>query len=337
MWTQPFYEQVVSAVGGFLQIELPSIMPLDCIVRTDFYGKLIFKCVWPICAYVLLGLLSKLLHRFGRQARGDMCIDLAFFLIFILYPSISNGLLSMFYCVELEDGTSWLRVDLSRQCQVKPGELTASHATMVAFTFVMLAIHTIGTPALYTYLLFWKHHGVLEALKEQELNNVHREKLEQAKQYVTQYEAVVKEEKPRLKGEELLPGYMQKLTSGYEYRTYWFEIFETIRKVLLVGIPCVFPERGGTAQLFWGLLVCFLSASFYMMAAPYIEDSDDHLAQLAQLQVYLTLLSSLALRAVPPSEVVGNMVTVILFAVPLRSPSPRLKPAAPDHYSPFAA
>ena len=87
--------------------------------------------------------------------------------------------------------------------------------------------------------------------------------------------------------------------------------------MLLVGVPAIFPERGGTAQLFWGLLVCFLSASFYMMAAPYIEDSDDHLAQLAQLQIFLTLLSSLALRAVPPSEAVGNMVTVLLFFVPL--------------------
>ena len=135
--------------------------------------------------------------------------------------------------------------------------------------------------------------------------------------YTTQRKTVIEAEKPRLEAEKLLPGYMQNLTAGYEYRTYWFELFETIRKVLLVGIPAVFPERGGTAQLFWGLLVCFVSAAFYMMAAPHIEDSDDHLAQLAQLQVYLTLLSSLALRAVPPSEAVGTMVTVILFAVPV--------------------
>ena len=95
-----------------------------------------------------------------------------------------------------------------------------------------------------------------------------------------------------------------------------FELFETVRKVLLVGVPAIFPERGGIAQLFWGLLVCFMSASFYMMAAPYIESSDDHLAQLAQLQIYLTLLSSLVLRAIPPSEAVGSMVTIILFLVP---------------------
>ena len=31
----------------------------------------------------------------------------------------------------------------------------------------------------------------------------------------------------------------------------WFELFETIRKVLIVGVPSTFNDRGGTAQLFW--------------------------------------------------------------------------------------
>ena len=53
------------------------------------------------------------------------------------------------------------------------------------------------------------------------------------------------------------------------------------------------------------------------MYAPFVKDSDDMLSQLAQLQIFLTLLSSLALRAVPPSKIVGDMVTVILFLVPL--------------------
>ena len=46
---------------------------------------------------------------------------------------------------------------------------------------------------------------------------------------------------------------------------YWFELFEMIRKVLLVGVPATFPDRGGNLQLVWGLLVCFISAGMYMM------------------------------------------------------------------------
>ena len=91
----------------------------------------------------------------------------------------------------------------------------------------------------------------------------------------------------------------------------------TCAQVLIVGVPSVFPDRGGTAQLFWGLLVCFSTFGAYMMYAPFVEDSDDMLSQLAQLQIFLTLLSSLSLRAVPPSEFVSNLVTFILFAVPL--------------------
>ena len=87
--------------------------------------------------------------------------------------------------------------------------------------------------------------------------------------------------------------------------------------MLLVGVPATFTERGGTLQLFWGLLVCFATFGAYMMYAPFIADSDDMLSQLAQLQIFLTLLSSLALSAVPPSKIVGDMVTAILFLVPL--------------------
>ena len=52
------------------------------------------------------------------------------------------------------------------------------------------------------------------------------------------------------------------------------------------------------------------------MWAPFINDSDDVLAQLAQLQIFLTILSSLALRAMPPSAFVGSLVTALLFVVP---------------------
>ena len=53
------------------------------------------------------------------------------------------------------------------------------------------------------------------------------------------------------------------------------------------------------------------------MYAPFVEDGDDKLSQLAQLQIFLTLLSSLSLSATPPDPFVSSLVTVILFAVPL--------------------
>jgi len=168
---------------------------------------------------------------------------------------------------------------------------------MLAFTFVMLGLHTVGTPLIYSYLFFWKHHSglhgvgrankhegseqphmyvcmymhmhmhiphmcaqdgtymlhlcpeahahlihhgaALEALKEQELSDYHRQKVEEAKTYIKNEKVVSADpdapEQPRIEAEEVLPGYMLKLTDGYEYRTYSFELLETIRKVALVS------------------------------------------------------------------------------------------------------
>ena len=47
--------------------------------------------------------------------------------------------------------------------------------------------------------------------------------------------------------------------------TDWFELFETVRKVLIVGVPSTFTGRGGIEQLFWGLLVCFSTFGAYMV------------------------------------------------------------------------
>ena len=58
----------------------------------------------------------------------------------------------------------------------------------------------------------------------------------------------------------------------------------------------VFFEMGSVAQLTYGLLVCFLSFGLYMMFSPYADDSDDRLAQLCQMQIFFSLVSSLLLK-----------------------------------------
>lgn len=148
----PFYESAVSSVGGIIQIELPSLMPLDCIIKTSFYSKLAFKCIWPIVAYALLGLGARVQYKRGNEGTADSMINFIFFIMFLVYPSVSTGILSMFYCmgpdVGLEDGSSYLRVDLSLECS------TQLHSFMVTFAVIMLFIHVIGTPATYIYLFF---------------------------------------------------------------------------------------------------------------------------------------------------------------------------------------
>ena len=90
---------------------------------------------------------------------------------------------------------------------------------MIVFTLIMLGLHTIGTPAIYSYLFFWKHHAALEALREQEMRDAYEAKLAEDPTYVSSTEVKSNEDKPRIEPEDVLPGYVLKLTGGYEYRT----------------------------------------------------------------------------------------------------------------------
>jgi len=239
---------------------------------------------------------------------------------FLLYPGIATKLLSMFNCVEAGDGSEYMRVDLSLRCSSPDGP-DRLYVFYTAFAIIMIILHVIGYPAVYAYLFFRRHRIELVLLRQQEILDAHLEEVAIMEKLSEEEKAHLKDQQalncPRVTKEELLPPYVQKLTDGYEYRTYWFEIFEMLRKVLLVGVPAMFPERGGNMQLVWGLLVCFITFGMYMMWAPFIKDSDDHLQQLAQLQIFISLVASLSLRATPPDPLMSGLVSALLFIVPL--------------------
>jgi len=82
-------------------------------------------------------------------------------------------------------------------------------------------------------------------------------------------------------------------------------------------VPACFSDRGGDAQLMWGLMICFLTFGAYSTFAPFIKDSDDKLAQLAQIQIFLNLVVSIGLRMNPDDATLGAILTVILFFLPI--------------------
>ena len=142
----------------------------------------------------------------------------------------------------------------------------------------MILVHVCGYPLIYAYLFFRRYREPLVILRNQELAASHIDQLAKIRQLSEEDTVKLKAEdcarNPPVDADTLgLPKYVQNLIGGYEIRTYWFEIFEMIRKVLLVGIPGTF-DKGGNMQLVWGLLVCFVTAGMYMAYAPFIVDSE---------------------------------------------------------------
>ena len=267
-------------------------------------------------------------------------MTLAFFLIFLIYPSTSAAILSFFQCFPVDDGHSYLRRDFSIDCD------TEAHSMMRHYAVLMVAIYPLGIPVMY-WALFRAHGDALKLLRSSEVlrakmlqaseadhEHHHREveRHHQSAARVVRGEgadlvtamAQVQTDRARSHGAgskrfkspqqlaleqrlaaldkemagtmEALPDYVRRLISGYELRCFYFEIFESFRKLALVGVPVFFEPAGGVGQLTYALLVCFITFGMYTALSPYVDDGEDRLAQLCQVQIFFTLLASLVVR-----------------------------------------
>ena len=114
----------------------------------------------------------------------------------------------------------------------------------------------------------------------------------------------------------MLPSTMRKLTNGYELRTFWWEIFECLRKISLIAVPILFKE-GSIDQLTSGLVICFVTFSMYTAFAPFISYSDDVLSIVCQLQIFFTLLSAVLKQANPESVIMSTLMPIMILIPPI--------------------
>jgi hypothetical protein len=190
----------------------------------------------------------------------------------------------------------------------------------------MLVVYPIGVPLLYALMFHRSRHQLHEmrrieltletdfalAKLEAEAAATPEETDEMVRRAIEVHKASG-EALENLRGE--LPTTLRKLTAGYELRTYWFEIFECVRKILLIGLPIFFPA-GSPAQLIFGLIMSFLSYGAYCVCAPFTKEEDDLLAQVAQVIIFLSLVSSLVTNAYPNDPIMSALLPALL-AVPV--------------------
>jgi hypothetical protein len=109
-----------------------------------------------------------------------------------------------------------------------------------------------------------------------------------------------------------LPGYFKKLIGPYELRVHWFEVFECVRKVALVGLP-VFFMPGSLEQLILGLFIAFLSFGVFMLLGPFLELKHDYVSRLCQLQIFFALLAGVVLKGDPGEGRVEELGVLLVF------------------------
>ena len=192
------------------------------------------------------------------RSRADFFETSIFLLLFLIYPSTSSAIFNFFLCDRIEDGQRLLSTDYSIHCE------SPEHLTMRLYAFLMLGLYPFGTPLLYLYC-FKRHGRELAALqnREQQRNAVgddawygsYADELEsraaglpprhsapRLSSWTTQGDdthgdvgpaaktAEADEKEQRKQELAALPVYIRKMIGPYEFRCYYFEIFECVRK-----------------------------------------------------------------------------------------------------------
>lgn len=80
-----------------------------------------------------------------------------------MYPSCSQYVFAASQCVPLDDGTSWLRSDLSVDCD------SPEHAAIWLSSFAFAFVYPIGIPSYFAYKLLWEYGEELEKLARIEM------------------------------------------------------------------------------------------------------------------------------------------------------------------------
>ena len=100
------------------------------------------------------------LRRPGSVLLGALFLlaTLAFYTIFLVYPSCSVQIFRYFICDDLnglgESGASFMRVDLSVDC------VSAEYRAFGAYALAMLVVWPIGVPVFYCLVLYFSRHDL---------------------------------------------------------------------------------------------------------------------------------------------------------------------------------
>ena len=148
----------------------------------------------------------------------------------------------------------------------------------------MVAVYPLGVPSMY-FILLWRKRDKLDPGQEVfETTMSEEEALEKALIDRRKNE----EEDPTLKS-------LAFLYAAYEPKRYYFECFETLRKLALTGF-LVFLVPGTASQIVISMIMCMFSMRVYSGCKPFIRNSHDRFSEVAQWQLFFTMLGALAMK-----------------------------------------
>ncbi|GMI22709.1 hypothetical protein TeGR_g13157 [Tetraparma gracilis] len=270
---------LLNSISTVANLDFVAYMPVGCVAATNFHSSLVGYTLGPLVAFAAM-LLLYWAKKGSKPEFANRLFSYFLALTFLLLPSVSIKIFSTFACRIFDDGYgSFLKVDYSIDCA------SSSHAAFEAYALVMILVYPVGIPLMYFALLFRKRAmldpGQLKFARE-----------------LGSEEAGLKkaiEERKRLELGDPGLASLAFLYSSYEPRCWWYEVFETLRRLLLTG-GLLFVSPGSAAQIAVSLMMSIASTRVLAGYKPFADSANDALAEAVQWQLYLTMFGSLLIR-----------------------------------------
>ena len=297
----PFFSKV-SSFFGVLNFDIVANLGLSCqFDDVDYVDYLVMTCLGPLLLCVVLSIMYYI-HRFfliRRKAEYDEAARVysKYLLVFLLgtyflLPGISVYIFQMYSCQDVDPDDVlhgedlYLRADVSIKCG------SPRHHIGTTFATCMIFVYPIGVPLLYYWLLYQVKEGIIN--RDGNIS-------------------------PVLKLEIMPTSF---LYSSYEPQFWYWEIIETIRRILMTGV-LVLVAQGTSVQIVVTLLLTLIFIKMYAHFTPFNDDILDTDAEFAQYQVFFVVFIALLIKedSVPSMEDAwGPLLVFVIFSLLLLSP-----------------
>jgi len=150
-------------------LDFVQLSRVNCVVSTNYYHKLWTFCLIPpilVAGVLLFYTLPQYIRSIRNSTENDRQLaqkiirkktwKLFFFILFLIYPSVSSFVLRLYVCRSIE-GVSYLQADYGILCD------TSTYRVNAVFNAFMVILYPIGVPALMFYMLWRYRHRLEEA------------------------------------------------------------------------------------------------------------------------------------------------------------------------------
>ncbi|GMH89826.1 hypothetical protein TL16_g11577 [Triparma laevis f. inornata] len=281
----PMFSNFMNTIRGAVSLDIVSFMPIGCITSSsNYHYKMLSSTFVPFAIGCLMIFAYKTLSQSNTSAASKELANKIFgvflTLSFLILPSTSVMVFSNFACQDFDEGFgSYLKVDYSIDCN------GTEHKVFSLYAMAMICVYPIGVPLMY-YLLLRRERAMLDPGQRKSTFELGSEEKGLEKALKVRHE--LEEAHPEIKRLEFL-------YKNYEPQTYDFEVFETLRKLMLTG-GLVFLKPGTGAQIVIAMLMCMAAMKVYAAKRPFIDPDIDTLSEAAQYQLYFVMFSALLMR-----------------------------------------